>query len=135
LTVVVDASAVVAALVDSGPIGSWAEAVVAAEDLAAPHLMPVEAANVLRRSVAADRLSADAAALAHADLLALPVVLFPYAPFGTRVWELHANLTVYDAWYVALAEAIDAPLATLDAQISRAPGLRCRIRTPSSDGE
>ncbi len=70
--------------------------------------MPVEAANVLRRSVAANRLSADAAALAHADLLALPVVLFPYAPFGTRVWELHADLTAYHAWYVALAEAIDA---------------------------
>ncbi len=93
--------------------------------------MPVEAANVLRRSVAADRLSADAAALAHADLLALPVVLFPYAPFGTRVWELHANLTAYDAWYVALAEAIDAPLATLDTQISR--GTRRTLPDPDSE--
>jgi predicted nucleic acid-binding protein len=132
LTVVVDASVVVAALVDSGDDGSWAEAVLASDDLAAPHLMPVEAANVLRRSVAADRLSTDAAALAHADLLELPVVLFPYGPFGARVWELRTNLTAYDAWYVALAEAIDAQLATLDRQISRAPGVRCPIRTPGS---
>jgi predicted nucleic acid-binding protein len=48
------------------------------------------------------------------------------------VWELRTNLTAYDAWYVALAEAIDAPLATLDSQVARAPGVRCPIRTPTS---
>lgn len=130
MTLVVDASAVVAALVDDGPDGRWAESLVASDDLAAPHLMPVEATNILRRAAQAGALSAESAALAHDDLLALPVTLFPYAPFGPRVWELRDNLTGYDAWYVALAEALKAPLATLDTRLARATGPRCRFRTP-----
>ena len=128
--VVVDASAAVALLVDSGPDGRWAEQVLAREQLVAPHLMPVEAANILRRAAARGEISPDAAALAHADLLALRVDFFPYEPFAPRVWELRENLTAYDAWYVALAEALDAGLATLDAALCRASGLRCGFLTP-----
>lgn len=132
MTVVVDASAAVALLVDAGPDGTWAEEVLAGQRLLAPHLMPVEAANILRRAAARGEISADAAALAHADLLALSVDLFPYEPFASRVWELRDNLTTYDGWYVALAEAVGAPLATLDDALSRAPGPRCEFLTPSS---
>lgn len=85
MTVVVDASAVVAALVDDGPDGRWAEATIAGEALVAPHLMPVEAANILRRAVLAGELPADAAALAHGDLLRLRVAHFPYEPHARRV--------------------------------------------------
>lgn len=127
---VVDASTVVAALVDAGPLGAWAEAVLVAGPLAAPHLMPAEAANILRRTALAGDLSADVAALAHDDLLALRVELFPYAPLASRAWELRANVTTYDAWYVALAETLDAKLATLDVKLSRAPGPRCAFATP-----
>jgi predicted nucleic acid-binding protein len=130
--VVIDASAAVTLLVDSGPDGRWAEQVLAREQLIAPHLMPVEAANVLRRAVARGEISADAAALAHADLLALRVDLFPYEPFALRVWELRENLTAYDGWYVALAEALSAKLATLDIALCRAPGPRCGFLTPGS---
>jgi predicted nucleic acid-binding protein len=129
MTIVVDASAVVALLVDAGPDGAWAEQVLAREPLVAPHLMPVEAANILRRAAARGEISADVAALAHADLLALNVEFFPYEPFASRVWELRANLTAYDAWYVALAEAIDAKLATLDGALCRAAGPRCEFLT------
>jgi hypothetical protein len=45
--------------------------------------------------------------------------LFPYAPLGRRVWQLRENVAAYDAWCVALAEPLDAPLATLDAKLSR----------------
>ena len=127
---VVDAAFVVAALVDAGRDGTWADALLDGDALAAPHLMPVEVANILRRAVASAELTADAASLAHADLLALQIELFPYGPFASRVWELRDNVTCYDAWYVALAETVDAPLATLDARLSRATGPRCRFQLP-----
>ncbi|TMA23560.1 MAG: type II toxin-antitoxin system VapC family toxin [Deltaproteobacteria bacterium] len=127
---VVDAAFVVAALVDAGRDGTWADALLDGDALAAPHLMPVEVANILRRAVASAELTADAASLAHADLLALRIELFPYAPFASRVWELRDNVTCYDAWYVALAETLDAPLATLDVRLSRATGPRCRFQLP-----
>lgn len=129
MTLVVDASAVVALLVDSGPDGTWAGEVLAGPHLVAPHLMPVEAANILRRASARGDISSDAAALAHADLLALGVDLFPYEPFASRVWELRENLSAYDGWYVALAEALGAPLATLDGALCRAAGPRCEFLT------
>jgi predicted nucleic acid-binding protein len=128
---VVDASLVVAALIDSGRDGSWALKLLASGQLAAPHLMPVEAANILRRAVISGQVSADSAALAHADLLALRVELFPYSPFAARVWELRGNLTSYDAWYVAVAEALGAKLATLDVRLSRAQGPQCLFEVPA----
>jgi predicted nucleic acid-binding protein len=127
---VVDASVVVAALVDGGPDGRWAEQVLTSGALAAPHLLPAEVANVVRRAAQAGRVSADAATLAHADLLALRVGLFPYDPFAGRIWELRANITCCDAWYVALAEHLGCPLATLDGRLARAAGVRCAVRLP-----
>lgn len=130
MTVVVDASAVAAALVDGGSDGQWAQAELVGEDLAAPHLMPVEVANILRRAAIAGDLSVDLAALAHNDLIQLRVDLFPYEPHAQRVWELRENLTAYDAWYVALAEALRVPLVTLDRRVAGAPGLRCEVWLP-----
>jgi predicted nucleic acid-binding protein len=130
VTLVVDASLVVSALVDGGAAGSWAESLLAGEPLSAPHLMQVEAANILRRAAAAGEISADVAAMAHTDLLDLRVELFPYAPFAPRVWELRGNLTSYDAWYVALAELLGSRVATLDLKLARATGPRCGFDTP-----
>ncbi len=130
MTLVVDAGLVVAALLDSGPDGTWAEKQLAADHLAAPHLMPVEAANVLRRAALAGEVSEDTASMAYADLLALRVELFPYEPFASRVWDLRMNVTAYDAWYVAVAESLQTQLVTLDKRLSRAPGCRCAFRTP-----
>lgn len=84
---------------------------------------------MLRRAVAAGRLSKESGTVAHAQLVRMPVDLWPYAPLAERVWALHPNVTTYDAWYVALAEAVDAPLATPDARLTRAPGPRCRFVT------
>jgi predicted nucleic acid-binding protein len=132
MTVVVDASVVVAALVDTGPEGTWAEDVLQSESLAAPHLMPAEAANIVRRATLAGNISADVAALAHMDLIALAVEYFPYEPFAPRVWELHQNLTANDAWYVALAEALGVSMATLDGRLRRSPGPRCTFLAPAT---
>jgi predicted nucleic acid-binding protein len=92
--------------------------------------MPVEVANLLRRAALTGEVSDDVAGLAHADLLALPVDLFPYELVAERVWELRGAVTAYDGWYVAVAESLDAPLATLDGRLARAPGPRCRFLGP-----
>ncbi len=130
MTLVIDSGLVVAALVDSGPVGTWADHLLATDDLAAPHLMPAEVANVLRRAAMAGEISTDIAALAHADLLSLRVELFTYEPFATRVWELRENVTAYDGWCVALAESLGAQLATLDLRLAKATGPRCAFATP-----
>lgn len=130
MSLVVDASVIVAALVDSGPDGDWAAHVLREQTLAAPHHMPIEAANVLRRAALAADLSPDTASLAHADLLELRIELFPYGPLAERCWQLRENITTYDAAYVALAEQLDAPLATLDTRLSRSTGPRCQFKTP-----
>jgi predicted nucleic acid-binding protein len=130
MTLVIDSGFVVAAFVDSGPVGTWADRLLATDDLAAPHLMLAEVANVLRRAMMAGEISADTAALAHADVLSLRVELFAYEPFATRVWELRDNVTAYDGWYVALAESLGATLATLDLRLAKATGPRCAFATP-----
>ncbi len=131
MTLVVDASVVVAALVDSGPDGRWAEQTLGSGGLIAPHILPAEVANVLRRSEIHGDLTSEVAALAHVDLLDLPIHLFPYEPFGPRVRDLRDTVNAYDGWYVAIAEALDAPLATLDLRLSRSPGPTCAFSTPA----
>ena len=117
MTAVVDASVLVAALVDSGPTGAWAESVVAAHSLAGPELVLVETGNILRRLERAGDISRLEATAAYRDLLRLDLALFPFAPFAGRTWELRSNLTGYDARHVALAEALDCPLITLDLKL------------------
>jgi predicted nucleic acid-binding protein len=60
----------------------------------------------------------------------LDMELFSFDPFADRIWELRHTVTSYDAWYVALAEALGLPLATLDGRLSRAKGVACRFLTP-----
>lgn len=52
---------------------------------------------------------------------------FVDSTFAERIWELRHNVEIFDGWYVALAEALDAPLATLDTRLAKASGLRCRF--------
>ena len=127
---VVDASVLVAAATDVGMHGTWAEDVLAHGDLVAPHLVLVEATNILRRLEIAKGLTRLEAAAARRDLLDLDIVLVAFAPFAERVWELRRNITSYDAWYVAVAEASDLPLATLDRRLTRATGTSCRFLVP-----
>jgi predicted nucleic acid-binding protein len=130
VTIVVDSSAVVAGLVDGGPDGTWARAGLRANPLAAPAHLYVEVSSVLRRAVISGRLGREVAALAHADLVQLPVTSFPFEPLADRVWELHPTVTSYDAAFVALAEELDAPLWTLDRRLMGSSGPRCTFRTP-----
>ncbi len=130
MTIVADASVVVAALIDGGPDGAWAERLIASEPLLAPHLMLMEAGNILRRASIGREVSDDIASLAYGDLLDLTVELLPFEPFAGRIWELRQTVTVYDAWYVAIAERFTLPLATLDGRLANAPGVRCAFHMP-----
>lgn len=125
-----DASAIVASLVDDGSYGDWARAVLLDEDLLAPQHVFVEVSNALRRQVLAGWISRDVASLTHRELVQLPVALFPFLPLADRVWELHPTVTGHDAPYVALAEELQLPLITLDGRLARASGPRCTFRTP-----
>ena len=129
MTVVVDASVVVAALIDAGDAGRWAESVVSGGSLAAPELLLAEGASVLRRLERQGIVSTLEADSAHLDLLRLDIERFPYEPFAARVWALRRHLTSYDAWYVAAAEALGAPLATLDRRLVRSSGPACEFLT------
>ena len=131
MSTVVDASVLVSATTDIGAEGTWAERLLAAEKLVAPHLVLVEATNILRRLEISRELSRLEATAAQRDLLALDILLMPFEPFGEHVWALRRNVTRYDAWYVAVAEAFALPLATLDRRLSRASGPTCRFLLPS----
>ncbi|MEE9254228.1 MAG: type II toxin-antitoxin system VapC family toxin [Pseudomonadales bacterium] len=132
MTVAVDASVVVAALVDAGSNGSWAESVIADGSVVGPELVLVESTNILRRLERTADISRLEATSSQRDLLRLDIQLYPFAPFAGRVWSLRDNLTAYDAWYVALAEALDCPLATLDRKLSRASGSKCEFIIPAT---
>ncbi len=130
MTLVVDASALIAAFVDSQREGEWADSLIASDELAGPEVALAEATNILRRMELSGDLSRDKAAASRFDLMRLAIVLHPFSPFADRVWELRHNLTAYDAWYVALAESLDCPLVTLDLRLSRASGPTCKMLTP-----
>jgi predicted nucleic acid-binding protein len=130
LSVVVDSSVLVAALVDTGPNGTWAEEVLSSGSLHAPELARVEATNILRRLELAKQLTTPEANAAHEDLMQLDMELFSFDPFADRIWELRHTVTSYGAWYVAVAEALRLPLATLDARLSRAKGVSCKFLIP-----
>ncbi len=89
-----------------------------------PHLADVEVAQVLRRCVQFGELTTAEGAAAIETLHALDLVRHSHEPLLDRIWQLRANLSAYDASYVALAEALDAPLLTCDRRLSRAPGAK-----------
>jgi predicted nucleic acid-binding protein len=92
--------------------------------------MPIEVANILRRAARSGEVSEDTASLAHSDLRELRAHLYPYEALADRAWELRQNITTYDACYIALAEGLDVPLATLDRRLTRASGARCEFLLP-----
>ena len=130
MSTVVDASVLIAALVDAGSHGEWAEEVLAGGGLHAPELARVEAINILRRLERAKAITPPEANAAHEDLMQLSLELFSFDPFAERVWELRNAISSYDAWYVAVAEALRLPLATLDERLARAKGVTCDFLTP-----
>ena len=124
---VVDASVLATALGDDTAQGDTARTRLLGEDLTAPELIDLEVVSVLRRQLSAGRVDTRRAVLALQDLVDLPLRRVSHVPLLARCWELRDNLTVYDAAYVALAEALGTVLLTADERLARAPGVECEV--------
>ncbi len=135
MTIVIDASVAISALVDTERHSEWAESLVASNELAGPELFMAEASNILRRFEAAGQISAERSEAAHDSLRRITIRLFPFSPFSQRIWALRHNLTCYDAWYVAVAEALGCPLATMDLRLARSGSFLCDVILPTDNVE
>jgi predicted nucleic acid-binding protein len=129
--IVVDASALLEALLRT-PAAKAVEGRLFArgQTLHAPHLIDLEAAQVIRRYAATGEVGAERGGEALADLADFPLRRYPHGFLLSRIWDLRRNLTAYDAAYVALAEALDAPLLTRDRRLAAAAGHHVRIELP-----
>jgi predicted nucleic acid-binding protein len=126
--IVLDASAVVELLLQTDTGRRVAERIASrSQGLHAPHLLDVEVLQVLRRYVARGDVSASRATEAAADLAELDVYRHPDDALSARVWELQAGFTAYDATYLALAEALRAPLLTTDRWLAKSGGHRATV--------
>jgi predicted nucleic acid-binding protein len=119
--IVVDASAVLAALV-ARPVLTEVDARLGDDgELQAPHLLDIEVLHVLRRLVRTRALSEDRAASLRSDFAGLVIQRYPHQLLADRIWDLRSNLTAYDAAYIALSEQLRVPLVTCDERLVAAP--------------
>jgi len=127
--IVIDASVLVDALVDDGPIGGRARAALL-DDLhwAAPVHLVVEVVSTVRGRVLGDKLTARRGRAILEALQELTIELVDPMDLVDRMWELRRNLTAYDATYVAAAESLDCRLVTTNGRLGRARGLRCAVQ-------
>lgn len=125
--IVLDTSALLELLLGTRDRARVASRVASAAVLNAPHLIDVEVLHVLRRYERGGVIPSARAEVALRALGALDLDRHPHEPLLRRAFELRKNLTAYDAIYVALAEALDAPLVTRDERLVRAPGVRAEI--------
>jgi predicted nucleic acid-binding protein len=127
---VVDTSAVLAALAQRPPNPALVARLANDGDLHAPHLIDIEFLNALRGLVRGGVLSADRAEDVRTDVADLALTRYGHEPLADRIWALRENLSAYDAAFVALAEALEAPLITCDARLANAPGIIAELFPP-----
>lgn len=124
---IVDASCLYAALTGAAQADAVRARLELEPDQAAPHVVDVEVLGVVRREHLFGRMDATAATQTIEDLEDWPGERYGHRPLLARAWELRDTVRGWDAMYVALAEALQAPLLTLDARLARAPGPTCDI--------
>jgi predicted nucleic acid-binding protein len=126
--IVVDASVVLEALLRTPSAAIVEDRLFTTEEtLHAPHLIDLEVAQVLRRYAAVGQIAPSRGRNALANFSEFPIRRYPHGLLLSRIWELRDNLTAYDAAYVALAEALNAPLLTRDQRLATAASHRARI--------
>ena len=126
--IVADASAILELLLQSDSASAIESRLFAGGDaIHVPALLDLEVAQVLRRYVLREDMTAARARLAIDVLQGFPMERHLHESLLGRIWELRENLTVYDACYVALAEGLRATLVTCDARLAKAPGIRAPV--------
>lgn len=129
---IVDASCLYEVVADTARSEQVRERLARDTDQAAPHVVDAEVLGVIRRDVMLGRLDRTAARQAVEDLRDWPAERFGHRSLLERAWELRDAVRTWDALYVALAEALDGTLLTLDGRLARAPGLACRVELLAS---
>jgi predicted nucleic acid-binding protein len=124
---VLDASVLVAYLARGEHADAARERILSGKPLWVPHLADAEVGHVLRRAVQLGELTASHARAALAALAEMPLMRAAHRPLLGRAWALRANMSFYDALYVALAERLGVALFTLDARMVGAPGIRATV--------
>jgi len=126
--IVVDSSAILEVLLGTPAGARVAERLFApGETLHAPHLLDLEVAQVLRRYALAREINSARGLEALEDLSDLQITRYPHDLLLPRIWELRRNVTAYDAAYIALAEALEAPLITRDSALASVPAHRANV--------
>lgn len=125
--IVVDASALLEVLLQTDAAAAVEARLFGGGTLHAPHLLDLEVAQVLRRYERAGDLGPRRSHAALEDLQAFRIERYPHYLFLSRVWSLRSNATAYDACYLALAEALEAPLLTRDSRLASVPGHVARV--------
>jgi predicted nucleic acid-binding protein len=124
---VVDASVLFEVVADTPTAEPLRSRMLEDQDHAAPHLIDAEVLAVIQTHRRGGALDATAATQAVDDLRSWPGERWSHRPLLDRAWELRDNVRTYDGLYVALAEALDARLLTLDRRLSKVRGLRCAV--------
>jgi predicted nucleic acid-binding protein len=126
--IVVDASALVEVLLRTPGASAVEQRLFdRRETLHAPHLIDVEVAQVVRRYAAHTEIDGERGRAVLVDLADFPIRRYPHGFLLDRIWHLCTNLTAYDAAYVALAEALNAPLLTRDRRLAAAASAFARV--------
>ena len=126
---VLDASVLVDALVVVGRPGDLGRAELGKlSELQVPAIFTAEVTSALRGLVHRRALSPIRAATALTEILSIRTLTYPFEPYARRAWELRDSVTIYDAWYVALAEQLETELITADRRLADARGPRCPVR-------
>lgn len=127
---IVDASCLYEVVVDAVRAEDVRRRLDGDHDVAAPHAIDAEVLGVIRRDLMLGRLDRTAALQAVEDLRGFPVDRYGHRRLLLRAWDLRDRVRSWDALYVALAEALDATLITLDERLARVSGLDCRVEVP-----
>ena len=120
--IVIDASIILELMLQT-PVASTIEQRLVGtrgETLHAPHLIDVEVLQVLRRYAVRGVISEHRGRLAVTLLSRFPITRYGHESLIPRIWTLRANLTAYDAAYVALAEGLGCKLLTRDQHLASA---------------
>jgi predicted nucleic acid-binding protein len=125
--IVIDASAIVAILLGTEQAEAVRSRIATRATLHAPHLIDLEVTQVLRRHALLARLSPEAAEESFRSFRAIAIERYAHDRFLDRIWQMRWNITAYDAAYIALAEALRAPVLTCDARLAASAGHTARI--------